>query len=148
VPVSATGRVSWLVVGEEVAGVLSAVSSEQMARAAALLTDCGRRWFCPGQGRSGLVAQMAAMRLMHIGFDAHAVGEGQRTIDRRGRRPGHRLGLRRDSGHEVPATRTRQFGGTLFEQSALLLLDGVIFDLTAGAPRAYAEMQARHANLE
>jgi 6-phospho-3-hexuloisomerase len=28
-----------------------------------------------GQGRSGLVAQMAAMRFMHLGHDAHHVGE-------------------------------------------------------------------------
>ncbi len=48
----------------------------------------------------------------------------------------------------VGATRTGQFGGSLFEQSALLLLDAVVLDLTTGNPRAYDEMQARHANLE
>jgi 6-phospho-3-hexuloisomerase len=69
------GAVSpWLAVRNEVSRVLSAVSGEQMRAAAALFTDRGRRWFCSGQGRSGLVAQMVAMRLMHIGFDAHAVG--------------------------------------------------------------------------
>jgi 6-phospho-3-hexuloisomerase len=46
-----------------------------MAGAAALFADRTRRWFCSGQGRSGLVAQMVAMRLMHVGFDVHAVGE-------------------------------------------------------------------------
>jgi 6-phospho-3-hexuloisomerase len=76
----ANGGVSaWLAVRDEVFGVLSAVSREQMSGAAALFTD-RRRWFCSGQGRSGqgrsgLVAQMAAMRLMHVGFEAHAVGE-------------------------------------------------------------------------
>ncbi|MFD5796081.1 SIS domain-containing protein [Streptomyces diastatochromogenes] len=34
----------------------------------------GRRWFATGQGRSGLVASMAAMRLMHLGRDAHVLG--------------------------------------------------------------------------
>jgi 6-phospho-3-hexuloisomerase len=49
---------------------------------------------------------------------------------------------------EVPATGTGQFGGTLFEQSALLLLDAVILELTAGGSAAYAAMQARHTNLQ
>ncbi|HWM01484.1 MAG TPA: SIS domain-containing protein [Actinophytocola sp.] len=35
----------------------------------------GAAGFFSGQGRSGLVAHMAAMRLMHVGFNAHAVGE-------------------------------------------------------------------------
>jgi hypothetical protein len=34
------------------------------------------------------------------------------------------------------------------EQSALLLFDAVLLDLTAGHPQAYAGMQAHHANLE
>src|SRR5919112_5858965 len=74
-PQTAGGMSSWLAVRDEVVGVLSAVSSDQMARARTMLTGCGPRWFCSGQGRSGLVAEMAAMRLMHAGFDAHAVGE-------------------------------------------------------------------------
>ncbi len=66
---------SWHAVRDEVVNVLSTVSSEQMSNAAALFADRSRRWFWSGQGRSGLVARMAAMRLMHVGFDAHAVGE-------------------------------------------------------------------------
>jgi 6-phospho-3-hexuloisomerase len=49
---------------------------------------------------------------------------------------------------EVPTAGTGQFGGSLFEQSALLLLDAVVFDVTAGDPQAHAAMQARHANLQ
>lgn len=60
-----------MAVRDEVARALSAVSGEQMRAAAALFADRRRRWFCAGQGRSGLVAQMAAMRLMHVGFGAH-----------------------------------------------------------------------------
>ena len=37
--------------------------------------DPGQRWFFSGQGRSGLSAQMAAMRFMHIGRTVHFVGE-------------------------------------------------------------------------
>jgi 6-phospho-3-hexuloisomerase len=172
---------AWHTVGDEVANVLSTVSREQMSRATALFTDRTRRWFCSGQGRSGLVAQMAAMRLMHLGFDAHAVGEasapsigegdGLVMISGSGETPvtlhlarlavdcgAHMLAVttRADStlaqcAHaviEVPTTGTGQFGGTLFEQSALLLLDAVILEITAGDPQTYAVMKARHTNLQ
>jgi 6-phospho-3-hexuloisomerase len=172
---------AWLAVRDEVYSVLSAVSSEEMSVAVGLFTDRGRRWFCLGQGRSGLVAQMGAMRLMHIGFDAHAVGEATapsiREDDRllvisgSGETPvtlhlaqlavefGARLlavttsadsTLARvaDAVIEVPTAGTRQFGGSLFEQSALLLLDAVILDVTARDPQAYAVMHARHTNLQ
>ena len=49
---------------------------------------------------------------------------------------------------QVPKPVTVQFGGTLFEQSALLLLDAVMLEITAGDPRAYATMRARHTNLQ
>jgi 6-phospho-3-hexuloisomerase len=172
---------AWLVVRDEVCGVLSAVSSEQMSSAAALFTDRGRRWFCSGQGRSGLVARMVAMRLMHIGFDAHAVGDatapsigegdGLVMISGSGETPVtlHLARLARGFGArmlavttradstlagladaviEVPTAGTSQFGGSLFEQSALLLLDALILDLIAGDPQAYAVMRGRHTNLE
>lgn len=171
----------WLTVRDEVSGVLSAISGEQMSAAAALFADRGRRWFCSGQGRSGLVAQMAAMRLMHLGFDAHAVGEatapsiaegdGLVMISSSGETPVtlHLARLARGFGArmlavtsradstlagladaviEVPTAGTSQFGGSLFEQSALLLFDALILDLASGDPQAYAKMQARHANLQ
>jgi 6-phospho-3-hexuloisomerase len=172
---------AWLAVRDEVFGVLSAVSREQMAGVAALFTDHGRRWFCAGQGRSGLVAQMAAMRLMHVGFDAHVVGEatapairdgdGLLAVSGSGETPItlHLARLARGFGAhvlvvttradstlaglavrviEVPTAGSGQFGGTLFGQSALLLLDAVILDRTAGGREAYAVMQARHTNLQ
>ena len=124
---------------------------------------------------------MAAMRLMHLGFDAHAVGEattpsigkddGLVMISGSGETPvalhlarlalefgAHMLAVTTradstlagvaDAVIEVPTAGTGQFGGSLFEQSALLLLDAVILDITAGDPQAYAAMQARHANLQ
>jgi 6-phospho-3-hexuloisomerase len=48
----------------------------------------------------------------------------------------------------VPTAGTRQFGGSLFEQSALILLDALVLGLTAQDPQAHPRMQARHANLE
>jgi 6-phospho-3-hexuloisomerase len=168
-------------VRDEVFALLSAVPAGHLARAAALFADRGRRWFCGGQGRSGLVAQMAAMRLMHVGFDVHVVGEATAPAIGRGdgllmvsgsgetpvslhlattaRRFGARLlvvtaradstlaGLA-DTVIEVPAIETSQFGGTLFEQSALLLLDAVALDITGGDRKAYASMQRRHTNLQ
>lgn len=171
----------WHAVREEIVTVLSAVSSEQMSNAAALFTDRTRRWFCSGQGRSGLVAQMAAMRLMHVGFAAHVVGEatapaigrgdGLVVISGSGKTPitlhiarlaaehgaqvlavttraDGTLARRAHAVIEVPTTATGQFGGTLFEQSALLLLDAVILKITGGDPQAYARMTARHTNLQ
>ena len=172
---------AWLAVRDEVSGVLAAVSSEQMSGATELFTDRERRWFCLGQGRSGLVAQMTAMRLMHSGFDAHAVGEPTApsiaggdallVISGSGETPvtlhlaqlavgfGARvlavttrvdstLSRLAEAVIEVPTAGTRQFGGSLFEQSALLLLDAVMLDVTARDPEAHAAMHARHANLQ
>ncbi|MBL1119691.1 SIS domain-containing protein [Streptomyces sp. 110] len=118
------------------------------------LGEGGRRWFCSGLGRSSLVAQMSAMRLMHTGYEAHALGEATATaigagdglvmIPGSGETPVtvHLARLARDSGarilavtsrrrqhprwpvgrgDRIPAAGSGQFGGTLFEQSALLL---------------------------
>jgi 6-phospho-3-hexuloisomerase len=165
----------------EVGTVLSAVPADHLSAAVALFADRGRRWFFSGQGRSGLVAQMAAMRLMHVGFDAHVVGEATAPAVREGdglvmvsgsgetpiglhlARRALEFGVhllvvtgRADSTLaglaeaviEVPAVGTGQFGGTLFEQSALLLLDALALDITGGDPDAYATMQRRHTNLQ
>jgi 6-phospho-3-hexuloisomerase len=152
-----------------------------MTRATTMLASCGPRWFCCGQGRSGLVAQMAAMRLMHLGLDAHAVGEptapsigagdGLIMISGSGETPvtlhlarvalgfgARMLALTSRAGStlarlahvvvEVPTQGSGQSGGTLFEQSALLLIDAMVLDLTAGDSRTYAVMKARHTNLQ
>lgn len=175
-----TGASACLTVRDEVSGVLSAVLRDQMSAAAHLLADRERRWFFCGQGRSGLVAQMVAMRLMHVGFDAHVVGEatapsiaeddglmafsgsGETPVTLHFARLAHELGAqilavttRADSTLaglaqvriDVPTSGTRQFGGTLFEQGALLVLDALALDLTAADPGVYSLMQARHANL-
>lgn len=39
------------------------------------LLDGARRVFVLGAGRSGLALRMTAMRLMHLGFDVHMVGD-------------------------------------------------------------------------
>jgi len=63
------------VVGGEVSRSLARVDARDFDRFVAELRVPQRTWFCTGQGRSGLVAQMAAMRLMHLGRRTHVVGE-------------------------------------------------------------------------
>lgn len=64
----------WLAVGAELTELLARVDGEQFAHFTDVAAET-RRWFFTGQGRSGLVAQMAAMRWMHLGRDAHVLGE-------------------------------------------------------------------------
>lgn len=54
--------------------VLDGIDPAAWARAGALVTGAPAV-FTVGTGRSGLALQMAAMRFMHLGLDAHVVGE-------------------------------------------------------------------------
>lgn len=49
---------------------------------------------------------------------------------------------------EIPARSTQQFGGSLFEQSALLVMDAAVLALSSGSAEVYQAMQHRHANLQ
>jgi 6-phospho-3-hexuloisomerase len=66
---------AWLAVGREIAETLDRVDARAFERFVDIFRDERRRWFFSGQGRSGMVAQMAAMRFMHMGRTAHFVGE-------------------------------------------------------------------------
>jgi 6-phospho-3-hexuloisomerase len=48
----------------------------------------------------------------------------------------------------LPVAHTAQLGGNLFEQSALVLLDGVLNTLAASLPDPAAGLRLRHANLQ
>src|SRR4051812_3459591 len=166
---------------DELVGVLSKVCDRQISEAAQLLEDRRRRWFLCGQGRSGLVAAMAAMRLMHVGFITYVVGEattpavvggdglvaisatGETPLTLHFARPAQGLGGsvlavtgRADSTLaniaetvlELPTSGSDQFGGTLFGQSALLVLDALVLTTTAGDAQAHTVMRTRHANLQ
>jgi 6-phospho-3-hexuloisomerase len=65
----------WLAVGREIAETLERVDAGAFERFVDAFRDEKRRWFFSGQGRSGMVAEMAAMRFMHMGRPAHFVGE-------------------------------------------------------------------------
>lgn len=69
------GEASWLAVGDEISGALAALDPAAFATLVAVFRVPVRRWFFSGQGRSGLVARMAATRFMHAGFASHFVGE-------------------------------------------------------------------------
>lgn len=171
----------WLAVGQEIAELLGRVDADAFARLVEAFDDSDRRWFFSGQGRSGLVAQMAAMRFMHIGRTVHCVGEASAPSIRRGdgllivsgsgetpvsvgfariakaegaavatltHKPEGTLAGLADVALHIPVAATAQFGGSLFEQSCLVLLDGVILALTRNLPDAHQRMLHRHTNLQ
>ncbi|NRG43055.1 SIS domain-containing protein [Rathayibacter sp. VKM Ac-2835] len=59
----------------EIEQALAGVDDEEYATLSRELLTTPRRWFFSGMGRSGRVASMSAMRLMHLGFDSFTVGE-------------------------------------------------------------------------
>ncbi|HEV7899888.1 MAG TPA: SIS domain-containing protein [Planosporangium sp.] len=171
---------AWLAVRGEIATLLDEVDEVSFTAVVDELRG-NRRWFTTGQGRSGLVAEMAAMRLMHLGRDVHVLGEatarsvrpedGLLVISGSGETPvslhfarrardigartlavtgetGSTLGSLADVVLGVPRQVTRQFGGSLFEQGALLVLDSVVMALAAEHNGAYEQMRARHTNMQ
>lgn len=172
----------WSGVQTEINDLLAHVEPQAFLDTLDCFEDRRRRWFFSGQGRSGLVAQMAAMRFMHLGFATHVVGEATAPAVSRGdalllicgsgrtpvsvgfatiakaqgaalvlvtRQAGGELADMADVTLTVPASNTDQFGGTLFEQGALILLDTIAFYL-AGPDRAdaHARMWQRHTNMQ
>ena len=74
----------WLAVGQEIADLLDRIDAKSFFGVVHAFDDKSRRWFFSGQGRSGLAAQMAAMRLMHVGCNVHFVGEATAPSIREG----------------------------------------------------------------
>lgn len=171
----------WLAVGQEITDLLARIDAEAFGKVVQAFADKDRRWFFSGQGRSGLAAQMAAMRFMHIGRAVHFVGEVSAPSIRRGdtlliisgsgetpvsvgfariakaegaqvvtltHKPNGTLAGIADIVLPVPVETTEQFGGSLFEQSCLLLLDSVILSLARAMPDAHRLMLHRHTNLQ
>lgn len=48
----------------------------------------------------------------------------------------------------APVETTRQFGGSLFEQTSLILLDAIVLELMQAVPDPYRTMLNRHTNLQ
>jgi 6-phospho-3-hexuloisomerase len=172
---------AWLAVGREITETLERVDAGAFGRFVEIFRDEKRRWFFSGQGRSGLVAEMAAMRLMHMGRPAHFVGEatapsirsgdGLCLVSGSGSTPVtiHFARIAKEEGAEIalitralhsalvdlahcvlhaPVQATRQFGGSLFEQTSLILLDAIVLELTRAVPDPHRMMLSRHTNLQ
>lgn len=75
---------SWLAVGREIADLLERVDPKAFEAVVEATADTTKRLFFSGQGRSGLSAEMAAMRFMHIGREVHFVGEATAPSVRKG----------------------------------------------------------------
>jgi 6-phospho-3-hexuloisomerase len=171
----------WLAIGHEIAGVLERVDPLAFERLVDRFREPSRRWFFSGQGRSGLVAQMAAMRFMHMGRSAHFVGEPTAPSIRAGdglalvsgsgetpvsihfariaktegaeivlitREPKSPLATLADVVLPVSVRGSDQFGGSLFEQASLIVLDAVVLEIAASARDAHQQMLHRHTNLQ
>ena len=171
----------WLAVGQEIEELLGRIDADAFARLVQAFDDPGQRWFFSGQGRSGLAAQMAAMRFMHLGRTVHFVGEVSAPSIRKGdalliisgsgetavstgfariakaegakvvtltHKPAGTLAGIADVVLHVPVETTAQFGGSLFEQCCLILLDSVVLGLARQMHDAHALMLHRHTNLQ
>jgi 6-phospho-3-hexuloisomerase len=172
---------AWLAVGREIAETLERVDARAFQHFVEVFRNETQRWFFSGQGRSGLVAEMAAMRFMHIDRSAHFVGEATAPSIRAGdglclvsgsgntpvtvhfariakdegakialitREPGSALAQLADSLIHVPIEATQQFGGSLFEQTSLVLLDAIVLELMQTVPDPHRMMLSRHTNLQ
>jgi 6-phospho-3-hexuloisomerase len=80
----ASSRLPWLVVGGEVRDLLLQIDQREFESVVTELDRLDGRWFFSGQGRSGLVAKMIAMRFMHLGRQAHVPGEATAPSIRKG----------------------------------------------------------------
>jgi 6-phospho-3-hexuloisomerase len=79
VELSVDVELSLALVGSEIAETAAEVDLGQLSCLATEVQTAGNsatgRIFVAGAGRSGLVLRMAAMRLMHLGFDVHIAGD-------------------------------------------------------------------------
>lgn len=48
----------------------------------------------------------------------------------------------------MPVDNTQQFGGSLFDQVSLILLDAVVLELARNIPDAHQRMYYRHADFQ
>jgi 6-phospho-3-hexuloisomerase len=74
----------WLAATAEVAELASRITEGEFWALVDTFRNQKQRWFFTGQGRSGLVAAMIAMRFMHIGRCCHFVGEATAPAIRAG----------------------------------------------------------------
>ena len=178
---TANGFSAWLTARRELEETAASIQPEAINALVARLQHRAGRVFFSGQGRSGLLAQMAAMRFMHLGVPAHAVGEATAPSIRAGDtlliisgsgRTSTSVEYARIASHEgatvllvtrqrngpiqdiadetfvIETSKTVQFGNTLFEHVALLILDSVVLALMLELDEPAALMRHNHTNLQ
>jgi 6-phospho-3-hexuloisomerase len=64
------------------------------------------------------------------------------------REPDSALTQLADSVLHAPIETTRQFGGSLFEQTSIILLDAIVLELMEAVPDPHQLMLGRHTNLQ
>ncbi len=180
-PSVADGFSAWLTARHELEQAVATVRREPFdAFVTRVQRNTGRLFFA-GQGRSGLLAQMAAMRFMHLGVPTHAVGEPTAPSIRAGDllvivsgsgRTAANVDYARIAAHEaatvlavtqqhsgpvhdiadetfvIDVADTVQFGNTLFEHVALLMLDSAVLALMGKHDDPTALMKHNHTNLQ
>src|SRR5262245_27942403 len=82
-----------------------------------------------------------------VGFARIARAEGAQVVTLTHKPKGTLAGIA-DIVLPVPVATTEQFGGSLFEQSCLVLLDSVVLSLARDMPDAHKLMLHRHTNLQ
>lgn len=168
--------------------VLQKVSYPVVAQLGQAIADA-QRIFVAGEGRSGLVIRMVAMRLMHLGCQVHVVGEtttpaikpGDLLIDCSGSGSTDHVLSDAQKAKEIGAyivsvttqvesplakiadlvieieaaakqdrsnQHSKQFAGSLFEQSTLLLFDALFHVLSQNLHENSETLWASHTNLE
>jgi 6-phospho-3-hexuloisomerase len=174
---------SWLTTTGELSRVFATVDPREYERFSSWFDriDDAHRVFFSGQGRSGLSAEMVAMRFTHLGLRAHFVSEATApsvrsgdtfvVVSGSGKTPVS-IGFARTAkkegaavllvSHEseselrtiadaaviLPTAGSTQFGGTLFEESALILLDSIVLDQMRRRAIGPGTMMYNHTNLQ
>ena len=82
-----------------------------------------------------------------VNFARIAKGEGAEVVLLT-HKPESTLARIADAVLVAPVEKTQQFGGSLFEQASLIMLDAVVLELARNIPEAYRRMHDRHANLQ
>ncbi|WP_339837157.1 6-phospho-3-hexuloisomerase [uncultured Maribacter sp.] len=168
--------------------LIHTIKYDEIAALIPIITNA-KHLFIMGAGRTGLMMKAAAMRLMHLGFNVHVVGEttvpaiakGDLLIAGSG--SGTTSGIVRAAetakkvGADIvcfttnsesplaelaiqsviiPAAQkqerdeaiSKQYAGSLFEQSLLLVFDALIQSLWDIDSSSTSELWKRHANME
>ena len=168
--------------------LIHTIKYDEIAALIPIITNA-KHLFIMGAGRTGLMMKAAAMRLMHLGFNVHVVGEttvpaiakGDLLIAGSG--SGTTSGIVRAAetakkvGADIvcfttnsesplaelaiqsviiPAAQkqerdeaiSKQYAGSLFEQSLLLVFDALIQSLWDLDNSSTSELWKRHANME